>query len=257
VRVRAYLFGTILLAGGLPAAAPAEDACAPWPGELQPLPRVDDADPLHARWARMRADRLAQQALELEGKNGVEANRLWQRVLCFDPRSASARAGVERTRPRVVLRLPQPARRPATATAAARPAVPPPRRPAPPGPPPGPVAASKPVAAKDAGELARLDASLARVEEQLRTARFDEALSDLRALRGRIGEVGDSPPVRAQRVRFEVLSATAHVAYGDDGAARASLQRALAVDPGLDLDAAHTSPKLRRALEAARSEPPQ
>jgi hypothetical protein len=173
VRVRAYLFGAILLAGGLPAAALAEDACAPWPGELQPLPRVDDADPLHARWARMRADRLAQQAVELEGKNGVEANRLWQRVLCFDPTSASARVGVERTRPRVVLRLPQPAR-PAAATAAARPAAPPPRRPASPAPvSPAPVAASKPVVAKDSGELARLDASLARVEEQLRTARFD------------------------------------------------------------------------------------
>jgi hypothetical protein len=251
VRERAYLFAAILLIAGLAPAARGEDTCTPWPGEIQPLPRVDDADPLHARWARMRADRLAQQALALEGPNRVEANRLWQRVLCLDPASASARAGVERTRPRVVLQLPAPAR--PKAPAASRPAASP-RRPAP----PGPVTAAKaPEPERQPAlreEVARLDASLARVEEQLRTARFDEALSDLSALRGRIGEVDDALPIGEQRVRLEVLSATAHVAYGDEGAARASLRRALEVDPALDLDAARTPPKLRRALDAARRE---
>jgi len=227
------VLGVTLFAIALAASAGAEDACAPWPGEFQPLPRVGDGDPLRARWARMRADHLTKLALELEAQDRLEANRLWQRVQCFDEASSAARDGVERTRPQVVLRLPI-----APVPAPAAPRAPPPR----------------PAARKAGPDLARLNASLARVEEQLRTARFDEALSDLRTLRGPIGQAGDSPPVRAQRVRLEVLTATAHVAYGDDAAARESLRRALAVDPRLDFDVASTPPKLRRALEAARSE---
>jgi hypothetical protein len=250
VLVRASLLGATLLAIALAASAEAEDGCGPWPGEFQPLPRVDDADPLRARFARVRVERLAQAALELEAQDRVEANRLWQRVQCFDAGSAAARAGVERTRPQVVLRLPMPP--PPEPVAASKPVAA--ARPVPASNPlPAPEPARRPAPRRTAPDLARLDASLARVEEQLRTARFDEALSDLRTLRGRIGEAGDSPPVRAQRVRLEVLTATAHVAYGDDAAARESLRRALAVDPRLDFDVARTPPKLRRALDAARS----
>ena len=233
MRVRAFLLGATLTAAGLPAPARADAACTPWPGEFQPLPRVDDADPLRARFAHMRADRLAQLARELEERDRVESNRLWQRVLCFDAASAAARAGVERTRPTVVLRLPSP---PAPEPAAA--------------PEPRPRPAPRPAGA----DLAPLIASLGRVEQQLREARFEEALADLRALRGRLPRAGDSPRAGAERVRLEVLTATAYVAYGDEAAARASLRRALDVDPQLAFDPGRTSPKLRRALEAARRE---
>jgi hypothetical protein len=119
---------------------------------------------------------------------------------------------------------------------------------------PRPVAAKPPKRAPAGPDLARLEASLARVEHRLRSARFEEALDDLRELRGSFAGADDSPPVRAQRVRLEVLAATAHVAYGDETAARESLARALDVEPSLDLDPGLTPPKLRRAFEAARDE---
>ncbi|RIK91372.1 MAG: hypothetical protein DCC71_25100, partial [Proteobacteria bacterium] len=100
----------MLLLGAMPAHA--ERACAPWPGEFDPLPTVSDADPLRARWARLRAEQLAARAEELEPQDPVEANRLWQRVLCLDPGSASAHTGIERSRPAVVLRARPPRARP-------------------------------------------------------------------------------------------------------------------------------------------------
>jgi hypothetical protein len=235
LRLHGRLLGWFVLAAVLAGPSSAEDACAPWPGEFSPLPRTDDADPLRARWARLRADQLAALALEQEQDDRVEANRLWQRVLCLDPGSGAAQAGRERTHPQVVV---QPAPHPAAESERATPT--PPR------------AKRAPAPGKPSLDVAALDRSLARAEQRIRAARFEEALGDLRAVRRRLAAGGNARELRARQVRLEVLTATAQVAYGDETAARASLERALRADPRLELDPRSTPPKLRRALEQAR-----
>jgi hypothetical protein len=217
------------------ASAPAQESCAPWPGEFSPLPTVSDLDPLRARWATLRAEQLAQRAARFEERDGIEANRIWLRVLCFQPENAAAREGALRTRPSSVLSTPEPPRKVEqriSAPVAAR-ATPAPRT----KPKPKPV---------------RFDEPLRRAERLIRSARFDEALAEIEELRPRIEA---APGVRTnERARLEVLAATAQVAYGDDAAARASCERALRSDPALQLDARSTPPKLMRAFEAARAE---
>jgi hypothetical protein len=205
----AGLLAVVLLSG---AGRAADEDCVPWPGEFSPLPTVHDPDPFAARWAQLRGQALAQRARDLEDADRVEANRLWRRVLCLDPESDSARAGVERTRPQVVRR--------------------------------GDTLATL--------VLAELDSSLARAERLIFDARFRDAMEELAALRARLEELGTSPELADRRVRLEVLAATALVAFGDEGAARERLEHALAADPGLRLDAGSTPPKLRRAFEAVR-----
>lgn len=75
------------------------EACAAWPGEIDPLPRVDSADPISARWARERAEALAADARLVETMSLQEARRYWQHVLCLDPFSDAGRAGMFRTGP--------------------------------------------------------------------------------------------------------------------------------------------------------------
>jgi hypothetical protein len=187
---------------------------------------VADPDPLRARWARWRAEQVARLAARMEPRDRVEANRLWQRVLCLDPGDATALQGVERTRPRVVL--------PAAEPPPAAPLAPRPRSTA---------------AAAPRTERAGPGAELGRAEEMIRDARFDDALAELDRLRPRVARA-ERP---AESARLEVLAATAQVAFGDEAAARASLARALRADPSLALDARSTPPKLLRVFEAARS----
>lgn len=233
-----YAAARLLLLSGLlfwAARALAQESCAPWPGEFSPLPTVSDPDPLRARWAKLRAEQLAQRAARFEERDRIEANRTWQRVLCLQPEAAAAREGVERTRPSAVLRAPEPPRKvePRTpAPVAARTAPEPPPKPKP-----------KPV---------RFDEPLRRAEQLIRSARFDEALAEIEELRPRIEA---EPGARTnERARLELLAATAHVAFGDEAAARASCERALRSDPTLVLDAQLTPPKLMRVFEAARAE---
>jgi hypothetical protein len=218
-----------------PVRAPAQEACAPWPGEFSPLPTVNDSDPLRARWATLRADQLAQRAAQLEERDRIEANGTWQRVLCFAPEAAAARAGVERTRSSAVLLAPEPPRQAAPrapASVAARATrVPPP---------------------KSKSGPARFDEPLRRAEQLIRTARFDEALAELEALRPQVDATPGAPA--NERIRLELMAAMAHVAFGDEAAARASCERALRSDPALALDAHSTPPKLMRVFEAARAE---
>lgn len=198
--------------------------CAPAPGDFAPLPTVSDPDPLRARWARQQADLAAERARELESQSRVDANRIWQRVLCLDPQSEAARAGADRTRPQVVVT------RPAEIASDLRDASPP--RPA----------ARAPV-------VPDLDAALDRAEQLLRDARFADARSELRRLRPRLAAGGG----REQRVRLEVLEATTLLAFGDEPAARTSLERALRADPQLELDARSTPRKVQRAFDAVRA----
>jgi len=190
----------------------AEDECVAWPGEFSPLPTVDSDDPLAAEWARLRVGELMREARSAEKTDGVEAYRLFRRVLCIDPGAAEARAALERLAARVAV-------------------VRPPRSPA---------------------HLSRLDGALAQAESLIAEARFRDALDSLKSLRDEIAALEPSEELARRRVRLEVLEATTWVAFGDDGAAQKSLERALDFDPQLRFDDRSASPKLQRALDAAR-----
>jgi hypothetical protein len=224
-------------------------SCLSWPGEPAPLPSRADADALRALWATLRSEDLSAAALAIESEQPIAANRLWRHVLCLDPAAEEAKLGVERT-PVVHVVRPPIERAPAAAPPAgalgpwstleealALPA----RNPSPTG----------------RGSASRWDASGADVRirearEQLLAARFSESLASAAAARRSLA----SAP-RAQRdsrvAELEILAATAELALGRDVAAQRSLARALRVKPDLALDPARTSPKVMRALEAARA----
>lgn len=226
----------------LGAGAAAADPCVPWPGEPRPLPRVDDPDELRRRWARLRVQELGSAARELEGDAPVRAHHLWRRVLCLDPAHQGAVAGLART-PLVSVHQPVLVTRPTQDGVAdawaglARPlrvTFPQPAAPEP--------ATPEPAAPSD-GFAARL----ATLEEQVRRARFEEALAEA----GRVREAATGPE---QSARVEVLAATAALALGRSDEADTYLGRALEADPQLALDPVSTPPKVRRALERVRAE---
>jgi len=240
----AVAFALLLAPLARPARA-AREVCAPWPGEPDPLPTIDDADSARARWAELRMVELTRVAQQLEARASVESHRLWRRVLCLDPRSELGWRGVARTQPVRVYRPPLRwgAGRAATGdpwTSLAHPirvARPAPAAPAEPPP-----------------ELVRAAEFVEEGEAKLRGARFEEALEQALAARRELEDLEPAPADGALRVRLELVAAVAQVALGDEDGAQASLVRALAVDPALDLDPASTSPKVLRALEAARTQ---
>ena len=59
-------------------------------------------------------------------------------------------------------------------------------------------------------------------------------------------------PLDANIVRLELLTATRELALGRQEDASLSLERALAVDRGLELDPVRSPPKLRRLLDEVR-----
>lgn len=84
--------------------------CAPWPGEIDPLPTTLDSDPFLARWAELRAAELARLAAALDERSRVLAAPLWAHAACLAPRrddlTAAANAEVRPVRvhrPSVVL----------------------------------------------------------------------------------------------------------------------------------------------------------
>lgn len=230
----ALLAGVLLL----PATGARAEACTPWPGEPAPLPRVDDRDEMRARWATLRVRELADAATAAEAAAPLRAHRLWRRVLCIDPASDAAVAGIART-PAVVVHRPALVTTPtadADEPSDAYAALSQPLRvlPPPPAPEPEPQAPA-------------FEALLAELEADVRRARFEEALAGVAPAR-------DAAANDEQTARVEVLAATAALALGRSDEADASLRRALAADPELRLDAATTPPKVRRALDRVRAE---
>jgi hypothetical protein len=244
----AWLALTILWSG--PAIA---DECAPWRGEPDPLPTVDDPDRLRARWAALRVSELTERAKSREQAATIEAYLLWRRVLCLQPGSFEARLGAARSRP---IRI----HRPAVVlrdTGGERALFP--------DDDPWillsePIAVARAAAAPDPGDraaarrrlLAAIDAELDEVEQHLRQARFEAALEAAVRARRRLDRMRAGADLRQRRVRLEVLSATAQLALGDERAARESLTRAIESQPDLVLDPMKTPPKVLRALELAR-----
>ncbi|MDJ0866734.1 MAG: hypothetical protein QNK03_11545 [Myxococcota bacterium] len=114
--------------------------------------------------------------------------------------------------------------------------------------------APAPIPAPRVVDWSAIDAEIEQADELLFEARFRQALDLIARARDRVeGRNGDSGAA-PRRARVEVLAATAEVALGDTEAAHRSFRRALAADPGLDLDPRATPPKVLRAFEAARSE---
>lgn len=232
----------------LPALAAAEPpTCQPWPGEPAPLPSLTDPDPLRAEWALLRSRELTAVARSFETLDPLRARQLWRRLLCMDPSNDEALAGVLRA-PAVQVHRP-PLRDEPFETGLIGEAF---------------ASLSAPIGVQvDRSEERREEAAAARlrelrqalevVEGQVRGARFDEALGASRALRTRL-ESAPRGSVRTDLlVRTEVLAATSELALGRRAEAVTSLERALAANPALELDPTTTSPKVMRALEAARA----
>jgi hypothetical protein len=257
-RAASAILGILLLAGMLAAESRAEGAlCAPWVGEIDPLPSASDPDPLRAAWAELRADQLAAVAWKLEPHSRALAHRVWRHASCLDPERLDLVHALTRTAPvrwarplilgadEVELRegeeLPGPVSErlwdlgePIRVTIARTPALEErgegmdgSRRPVSPG-------AAKQIAA---------------TEKALREARFELALA--RAERARRLLAADGR--QAERAELEVLAATAEIALGREEAARRSLERALRAQAELRLDPAFHSPKLVRLFEEVRS----
>jgi hypothetical protein len=208
-----------LLAAGLFAAGAETVVCRAWPGEPNPLPRVDSPDPFMARWAQLRAQELERVASELEAGDAREAEEIWEHLRCLDPGGELAQR--ERQRPAL----------PEVAAGIPAPDTPPEAR---------------------APDWSPIDEKLGAAEAQVRGARFQQALQTADQIRPKLASVEDEPGAMLRRTQLELLSATAQIALGYHSAARESFQRALAADPQLELDAGSTSPKIRSVFETVR-----
>jgi hypothetical protein len=118
---------------------------------------------------------------------------------------------------------------------------------------PSPATAASPPASAPLPNWKRVDDALGSAETQLRAANFEAALSTAERVRRQLGGATSAEGARARQARAEVVAATAEIALGREAAAQRSFQRALSANPTLSLDPATTSPKVRRALDAARS----
>ena len=115
--------------------------------------------------------------------------------------------------------------------------------------PPGSAASAAPIEGEpgtppDTGESVAV--LLVRASDQLNAAQFQAALDTTEAALARFDSRPPTPEAEAQRARLEVVAASAHLAFGREDAARASLERALWAEPDLELDPAASSPNLLR-----------
>jgi LysM repeat protein len=103
---------------------------------------------------------------------------------------------------------------------------------------------------------AALETRLHAADELVRAAHFEEALGETDRARAPLAELESRPAAgadtRAQRVRLELLAATASIALGRDAAAEQSFERALRADADLELDPARVSPKVVRRFDETR-----
>ena len=252
-----------LLASGTPAAvAWAEPPlCAPWAGELDPLPSVSDPDPLRAAWAEIRANQLVGAAWKLEPHSRVLANRVWRHASCLDPDRLEFVHALSRTAP---VRW----ARPPILTANGGRASDGEERTGPvsewswdPGEPIRVVSArTAPSTPRNERPLERFEPSvleeedpIAAAEKALREARFELALEWVERGRKQLEAERPTRDRASRRAQLEVLAATAEIALGQEDAARGSLGRALRAEPDLRLDPTRHSPKLVRLFDDVRA----
>lgn len=232
----------------------AEPRCVAWPGEISPLPTVDHEDPLRSEWASRRAEELAALARTVERSNPGEAYRVWQHVACLDPEHEAARKAMAAI-PLVRVHQPQAVQVPAEPTAErtariedafanlSQPIRVGPRR---------TVEVAEVAPPPRDRTLEDLDRKLGQSNALVREARFREALALAKEVQAQLQGKQSEPGMSARLVRAAVLAATAEVALGRKAEARASFERALEIQPGLELDAATTSPKVIRVFRGAK-----
>jgi hypothetical protein len=236
-RLLAAAFSLLAFASGAARAA----SCDAWPGEPAPLPTLDDPDSLRAEWANLRSLELAQVAQRFEAQDPLRAQQLWRRLLCMDPANDQALAGVLRSQAIRVHRPPllnapfdeARVRDPWEMLDAAIGVG-------------GGSAQQRAILAK----LRELRSQVGALEEQVRSARFEEALVDVPGLRKQLAVAPAGSTRTNLIVQTEVLAATAELALGRATGAEASLERALDADPDLVLDPATTPRKVLRAFDA-------
>lgn len=218
--------------------------CDAWPGEPDPLPTLEDPDPLRAEWARLRAQELSRVARRFESEDPLRAQQMWRRLLCMDPANDEALAGVIRSQ---AVRVHRPALVDGPFDAA-------------PGRDPwesldAPIGMRSDVDPRQwaiEARLRELREAVIALDEQVRMARFEEALAAVPKLREALA---NAPPggMRTNLIaQTEVLAATAELALGQATGAEASLLRALDANPDLTLDPDTTPRKVLRALEVVR-----
>lgn len=237
----------------LAAPAPAQEACAPWPGEPRPLPGLADPDPLRAQWALLRVRELAAAARALEPEDPARARALWLHARCIAPDDPELARGSELPLPSVIVHRPEvgrgdPAAGPADAWASLAAPI---RVAAPPAPARERRPAPRPSAAATGAEW--VDVLVDETAAHVRAAWFEAALASAERARQAVARL-PSAARPARTARLEVQAATAALALGREQEARASLARALAANPRLRLDPGTTSPKVQRAFEAVRAE---
>jgi LysM repeat protein len=116
-----------------------------------------------------------------------------------------------------------------------------------------PAEAPVPTANLPASDFRAVDEVLAMAEEELYSARFEDALKTAEIALRLLESDPDSTEARQRRVRLELVRANVHSAFGSSSDARRCIERALQADPDLVLDAARTSPKLLHAFRSPAS----
>jgi LysM repeat protein len=153
-----------------------------------------------------------------------------------------------------LLVLPSPGAKPMPTTARPRPRVARTVATAAAAPPPARATAPARPASK---ALLPVDCAILDTGESLRSARFEQALSEAKAARSLLRPLESQPGAAERTARLEVLAGMAEVALGHDVAARASFARALDADPLLRLEPNAVSPKILRIFEETRAERPE
>ena len=101
-------------------------------------------------------------------------------------------------------------------------------------------------------ELAQISVELGRLEALLDRAHFREAGEKALLLRNRALALPASSDARRLVVRTELVAGRAAVALGQSSVARQCFERALRLEPWVDLDPT-APPKVRRSFEAAKA----
>jgi len=104
-------------------------------------------------------------------------------------------------------------------------------------------------------DFSALDAELEEIARLVEEAHFRTALAVAAATRTWLDRQGHDAAAEERRARLEVLRATAALALGRRGEARARMASALAADPDLSLDERRTSPKVVALLRELRARP--
>jgi hypothetical protein len=229
----------MLLARPAAAAGSGEAACAPWPGEIVPLPTAEHPDPFLARWAARRAEELAVLAERIQNQSRALATPIWLHSACLDPRRQEFVAASRAAQP---VRLHRPPILVFTQSGALTPT---------------PVLGDPLLVHRPALEAALREPTLVdarsligEVERAIGAARFAAALEWAAKARRELERLPGAAPELAQ---LEVLAATAALGLGEEGEAQRSLVAALQADPDLSLDPERVSPKIVALLEELRA----